>query len=240
MYNEQNNSSTSIERASTTPSLKSRKRGCKDVFNAFLVALATYAGFFEIPVIQPTNWVPNRLVPFSKAISSRDHGQWIHFYEFDYLFERLWRNPRRYLPIFKRFNGVILPDFSLYRDMPLVMQLWNVYRSRAIGCWLQRNGIKVIANVRWGDRRTHRVCCDGISRGCTIAVGTVGALRGTEDRLYFTEGLAYVVRQLAPRAIVVYGPAPDEVFGKYRDSGIEIIHFDSETTVAHSRRREVS
>ena len=124
--------------------------------------------------------------------------------------------------------------------MPLVMQLWNVYRSRAIGCWLQRNGIKVIANVRWGDRRTHRVCCDGISRGCTIAVGTVGALRGTEDRLYFTEGLAYVVRQLAPRAIVVYGPAPDEVFGKYRDSGIEIIHFDSETTVAHSRRREVS
>ena len=124
--------------------------------------------------------------------------------------------------------------------MPLVMQLWNVYRSRAVGCWLQRNGIKVIVNVRWGDRRTHRVCCDGVSRGCTIAVGTVGALRGAEDRAYLIEGLAYVVRRLAPRVIVVYGPAPDDVFGKYRDAGIEIVHFASETTVAHSRRREVS
>ena len=101
--------------------LKSSKRSCRDVFNAFLVALATYAGFFEIPVIWPCHEVPNRLVPFSKAIGCKDHDQWVHFYEFDYLFERLWRDPRRYLPILKRYNGVILPDFSLYRDMPLVM-----------------------------------------------------------------------------------------------------------------------
>lgn len=29
-----------------------------------------------------------------------------------------------------RFNGVILPDFSLFRDMPLVMQMYNILRSR--------------------------------------------------------------------------------------------------------------
>ena len=220
--------------------LKSSKRSCRDVFNAFLVALATYAGFFEIPVIWPCHEVPNRLVPFSKAIGCKDHDQWVHFYEFDYLFERLWRDPRRYLPILKRYNGVILPDFSLYRDMPLVMQLWNVYRSRAIGCWLQRNGVKVIVNVRWGDRRTHRVCCDGVPRGCTIAVGTVGALGNAEDRAYFERGLAYVVRRLVPRAIVVYGTAPDAIFGRYRDAGIEVVRFDSQTTVAHSRRGAVA
>lgn len=220
--------------------LKSSKRSCRDVFNAFLVTLATYAGFFEIPVIQPCHEVPNRLIPFSKAVGSKDHDQWVHFYEFDYLFERLWRDPRRYLPVLKRFNGVILPDFSLYRDMPLVMQLWNVYRSRAIGCWLQQNGIRVIVNVRWGDRRTHRVCCDGVSRGCTIAVGTVGTLGDAEDRAYFVEGLAYVVKRLRPKTIVVYGTAPEEIFGKYRDAGIEIVHFDSETSVANSRRKGVS
>ena len=219
---------------------KSYRRSCKDVFNAFLVALATYAGFFEIPVIHPTNWVPNRLISFSKAVSCKDYDRWIHFYEFDYLFERLWHNPRRYLPVLKRFNGVILPDFSLYRDMPLAMQLWNIYRSRAIGCWLQQNGVTVIVIVRWGDRRTHRVCCDGISFGCTIAVGTVGTLRSTEDRAFFAEGLAYVVKRLRPKAIVVYGTAPDEVFGKYRDAGIEIVQFDCETSIAHSRRGEVA
>lgn len=180
------------------------------------------------------------MIPFSKAISCKDYEQWVHFYEYDYLFERLWRNPKRYLPILQRYIGVILPDFSLYRDMPLVMQLWNIYRSRAIGCWLQQNGVEVIVNVRWGDRRTHRACCDGAPKGCTIAVGTVGALDDAEDRAYFADGLAYVVRRLRPTAIVVYGTAPEEVFGAYRDAGIEIVWFDSETTVAHSRRREVA
>ena len=66
------------------------------------------------------------MIAFSKAISSKDYEQWVHFYEDDHLFERLWNNPRKYLPILERFQGVILPDFSLYRDMPLVMQLCAV------------------------------------------------------------------------------------------------------------------
>lgn len=211
---------------------KSNMKSCRDVFNAFLVTFATYAGVFEFPVIQPTDRVPNRLIPFSKVTGCRDFDQWVHFYEFDYLFEKAWRNPRRYLPILRRFNGVILPDFSVYRDMPLVMQLWNIYRSRAIGFWLQANGVEVIVNVRWGDRRTYRVCCDGAPRGCAIAVGTVGAIQSVEDRRFFEEGLAVVIRRLNPKAIVVYGSAPKDVFNKYRETGIEIVQFDSETSRA--------
>lgn len=129
-------------------------KGCEDVFNSYLVSRAYYEGSLEFPVIQPTDSVPDRLVAFSKAISSRDHDQGVHFFEYDYQFERVWRNPRRYLSILKRFKGVILPDFSLYRDMPLCMQTWNIYRSRAIGTWLQDNGVDVIVNMRFGDERT--------------------------------------------------------------------------------------
>ena len=210
------------------------RNSCRDVFNAFLVSAAHYAGIFEFPVIQPTHWIPNRLIPFSRAVSSKDHNQWIHFYEDDCSFERLWRNPRRYLEVLKRFNGVILPDFSLYRDMPFVMQLWNIYRSRAIGCWLQANGIKVIANIRFGDWRTYHYCCDGISQGCTIAVGTHGTLKQKDDRRIFTEGLSVVVRQLKPSVIVVYGSAPDSIFGRYKAAGIRIVQFDS--SFARSRK----
>ena len=128
--------------------INSTRKGCRDVFNAFLVSTASYEGLFEFPVIKPCNTIPERIIVFSKAISSVHHKQWVHFYEDDYLFERLWRNPEKYLSILSRFEGVILPDFSLYRDMPFVMQLWNIYRSRAIGHWLQKNGIKVIPNIR--------------------------------------------------------------------------------------------
>lgn len=144
------------------------RNGCKDVFRAFLVADATYDSELEIPCIQPVDRIPAKLVSFSKAVSGREYNAWVHFYQDDVEFERLWNNPQRYLPILKRFAGVITPDFSLYRDMPLVFQQWNVYRSRAIGHWLQTNGVPVIVNVRFADERTYRLSCEGVPYNSTI------------------------------------------------------------------------
>jgi hypothetical protein len=219
--------------------VNSIRKGCKDVFNAFLVAVATYAGFFEIPIIRPCYDISSWLIAFSRCISSKDHNYWVHFYEDDFLFERLWRNPKKYLPILQRYNGVILPDWSLYRDMPLVMQLWNIYRSRAIGTWLQANGVKVIPNLRYGDRRTFKVCTDGLSKHSVIAVGTHGTLKILEDRDIFVKGLDVVVRRIAPAAIVVYGACPDDIFQKYRDMGIKIYHFESEFGRIMNSHKEV-
>lgn len=213
--------------------INSLRKGCKDVFNSFLVKSASYAGFFEFPKIKPTYSIPNRVIPFSKAISCKDYDQWVHFYEDDFLFERIWRNPCKYLDILKRFNGVILPDFSLYRDMPLVMQLWNVYRSRAIGHWLQINGVKVVPNIRYGDRRTYRICCDGISKHCVIAIGTHGNLKLLDDRKVFLEGLDEIIKILEPIVIVIYGTAPEKYFKKYREMGIQIVQFDSNFAASH-------
>lgn len=213
--------------------INSKRKSCKDVFNAFLVSCANYAGVFEIPEIQPTYDIPDRIIVFSKAISCKDFEQWVHFYEDDYLFERLWRNPKRYIEKLKMYKGIILPDFSLYRDMPLVMQIWNIYRSRAIGFWLQKNGIKVIPNIRFGDKRTYRICCDGIAKHCIIAIGTHSTLKNVEDRRVFLDGLDVVVKRLEPKAIVIYGKASDKYFGKYKDAGIEIIQFDSDCAASH-------
>ena len=215
------------------------RKGCKDVFNAFLVKLAIYAGLYEFPVITPCYDIPNRLIAFSRCISGKDFNCWVHFYEDDYLFERLWRNPKIYLPILQKYNGVILPDWSLYRDMPLVMQLWNIYRSRAIGAWLQANDVKVIPNIRYGDRRTFKVCTDGLKKHSVIAVGTHGTLKNIEDRTIFINGLDFVVQHINPVAIVVYGACPDSIFQKYRDMGIKIYHFESDIRKAMSSRKGV-
>lgn len=210
-----------------------RRKNCRDVFNAFLVTLSQYSGFYEFPNIYPTYWIPNKLIPFSKAISCTNKNQWVHFYEDDYLFERIWRNPKRYLEILREYNGVILPDFSVYRDMPYVMQLWNIYRSRAIGSWLQMQGIKVIVNIRYANQRTYKRCCDGISQHCVIAVGTHGTIKNKVDRQFFSEGLDVIVKTLKPIRIVVYGAAPDSIFAKYKQQGIEILQFDSDYSISH-------
>ncbi len=208
--------------------------GCRDVFHAFLVEHASYDGFLEIPVINPLpNYEkPEKLMVFSKAVKSLDYNCWVHFYEDDAAFERIWNNPRKYLPILKKYKGVVTPDFSLYRDMPLVMQFWNIYRSRAIGKWLQDNGVNVIVNTRFGDERTYKACCYGVPKNSIISIGTHGCIRIRDDKQYLVEGLDFVVKVLQPKIIIVYGSAPDSIFEKYRKLGIEILQFDSDYAIS--------
>ena len=210
-------------------SLLNRNRsGCKDVFKSFLLKNAKYDGIFEIPTIEYGIFRPKKLILFSKCLSSIDYEAWVCFYEDDAAFERVWNNPRKYLPILKKFAGVICPDFSLYRDMPLAYQLWNVFRSRMLGSWFQANGINVIANVRFSDPRSYTFVCAGVAQGGTIAVGSHGCIKCKQDKEEFAKGLDYVVNELKPTIIIVYGTAPDDIFGKYKELGIEILQFDSE------------
>lgn len=215
--------------------INSQRKSCKDVFNAFLVASATYAGEYEFPCIGATEQIPNRLISFTKALTTTDFDQWIHFYEDDYLFECVWDSPKDYLDLFKKFNGVILPDFSLYRDMPFNMQISNIYRSRAIGNWLQKNNVNIIPNIRYGDERTYKICCDGVEQGGTIAIGSHGNMKCSTDRKFFLEGLAVIVEIIQPSVIVVYGTANDKYFGKYKERGIQIVQFDSEFASSHKK-----
>lgn len=201
-----------------------------DVFHSFLVEKADYDGYFELPKIRTSSQLPDSVITFSKAMAKtwNDFDCWVMFYEHDVNFERLWHNPKQYLAKLKKFKGIISPDFSLYRNMPLCMQMWNTYRGRAIAVWLQNNGVEIIPNVRFNDERTYEFCFDGIEKFKTVAVGTHGCIKNRIDKDYFKDGLAEVVRRLSPRTIIVYGAAPDDIFKKYRDASINIMPFESE------------
>lgn len=210
--------------------MKIEKFNKYDVFHALLVHNAEYDGKYEWPVIKTSNLIPNRVVTFSRAMSRSwtDFNCWVIFYEHDKNFERIWNNPKAYLNKLKKFKGIVSPDFSLYRNMPLCMQIWNTYRGRALAYWLQENGIEVIPNVRWNDERTLKFCFNGIEKNTTVAVGTHGCIKNKDDRSYFKAGLAELVNCLSPKTIIVYGAAPDDIFKKYKECGIDIIPFESE------------
>ena len=211
-----------------------------DVFHSYLVEDADYEGYIELPKIRTSNLIPHKLVPFSKAMSKswNDFDCWVMFYEHDVKFERLWNNPKHYLEKLKKFKGVISPDFSLYRNMPLVMQQWNTYRSRALAVWLQKNDVELIPNVRYNDERTYNFCFDGVEKFKTVAVGTHGCIKNKIDKDYFKKGLAELVKRLSPKTIIVYGATPDDIFKTYKDAGIEIISFESE--FSKSRKQVVA
>ena len=119
--------------------------------------------------------------------------------------------------------------------MPLIMQAWNTYRNRATGHWLQSNGIRVIPNIRWADSRSYEFCFAGARKNSVIAVGTHGLIKIKEERKYFERGLEQAVEILQPKTIVIYGTAPKDIFQKYEDEGIVLIHFSSDISIFMKR-----
>lgn len=212
-------------------------RDTYDVFNAFLLKNADYEGYIELPALKTSEQLPEKVVTFSKAMSAsfNNFDCWVVFYEHDRAFARLWNNPNKYLNKLKKFKGIISPDFSVYRNMPLVMQMWNIFKGRALAVWMMNNGIEIIPNVRFGDERTFSFCFDGIEKNKTVALGTHGCIKRKSDRAIFEKGLAYLIKTLSPQTLIIYGAAPDSIFEKYKNMGIHLIVFESEFSSTRKR-----
>jgi hypothetical protein len=98
------------------------------------------------------------------------------------------------------------PDFSLWRNAPIVEQIWSVYRMRTLGRRYQSAGIPLIPNLAWSDKRSFTFAFQGIPRGCRIAACEARTAGQTdEDRERFLAGLNEAVRQVQPQHILIYG-----------------------------------
>lgn len=146
------------------------------------------------------------------------------FFLDDYQFERVWNRPRDYLKELKKYAAVLSPDFSLYLDMPMPAQLWNVFRSRVIAAFWQKNGIKVIPTIQWADERSFDYCFQCIEEGGTIAMSTVGVMRSNIGKEIFKKGAAEAVKRIKPKRVIIYGKEMN------LDLGVETIYFDQRTT----------
>ena len=52
-------------------------------------------------------------------------------------FESIYKNPDDKIERLKEFNAVLSPDFSMYTEMPVALQLYNCFRNRWTGAYLQ-------------------------------------------------------------------------------------------------------
>ena len=208
------------------------RKGCVDVFNEFMLEGLDLAGYYRIPIIKPTSKLPEKLIPFSEAISSREKpgpGVWVHFYEDDVKFERFWRNPKKYADVLRGFEGFISPDYSLYADFTPPQKIWNTHRNYASGAWLQQaRGFQVLPNVRTSGWDPAPYALAGAPHNSPIAIGSHGCLKNRESRASFIADLRMTVDALKPSAIIVYGTDSYGAFDYPRSLGIPIKVFPSE------------
>lgn len=215
-----------------------------DGFNAKLVENAVFTGLLEIPAImKPDRFIiPVAMIPFSKRRYTDNHKEALMFYEHDIRFRDLLTGVDEFLDELKRFPAIISPDCSLYRDMPLVLQMTNVYLNRQIGHYLHAQGCNVIPNVRWGDERSYkRILPDelpfaflGIPKRSIISIGTYGCCKSKEDKHHLKEGLKAMLHELEPEVVLVYGAMPNDVFGEFIGK-TKFVHYPDWTSARHGR-----
>lgn len=193
-------------------------------------------GDYKLPILNSANIMPERLVSFNNSTRPDVEVSWLHFFIDDYKLERVWRNPYQYVQLFKKCEGIISPDFSVYRNMPPDLQIQNIYRNRAIAIWLNSIGIKVIPNIRWGDVDTFKFCFRGVAQDCVVAVGNHGCFSKAYDKQKFKEGIYRMIDELHPSGLVLYGTLPNYLVRECQQSGIALRHFLSDFAI--SRRKE--
>lgn len=196
-------------------------------FRVSLVETAFFDGKFEIPHINAPDKIiiPSGMVPFSIRERSQDKNDFVCFYEHDINFRDILIRTEEYVDELKQYPGIITPDCSLYIDAPLCVQIADIYLNRAVGHYLQKQGLYVIPNIRWGDERTYKeeflgekVAFQGVDKHSIVSVGTYGQIQTAESKRYFKEGLAEMIKELEPEVVLVYGSMPDIIFADFKDA----------------------
>lgn len=148
------------------------------------------------------------LVPFNEAYkvnkSIRKHCN-IHFFLADYLFERTWSKLTQTADFLKDYKTVLSPDFSLYTDMPIAMQIFNHYKKMYVSKYWQDRGMRVIPVACWSDERSFDFCFEGMPKNSLVAVSSVGVMNNKNAQLLFSQGYSKMLEVLEPKQILWYG-----------------------------------
>ena len=172
-------------------------------------------GVWDMPLLeaaQTTFTGAEEVIPFNYAITERQpQNKGVHFFLDDYQFERVWTCPEKYGEILKRFKFVLTPDFSLYRNYPKIMQMFNHYRKQWCGCFFQSLGIDVIATACWSDEDSFEWCFDGMPQDTAVALSSVGTQMNKLAKRLFLAGYEKMKEKLHPRQILFYGQIPEEL-----------------------------
>ena len=180
------------------------------------------------------------LIGFDKThVQDENHlSRMVHFFLYDYRFERVWKNPDADLERLSRYRAVLSPDFSMYLEMAPVMQLYNVFRNRWCGAYWASKGMRVIPTVNWGNESTFDFCFEGIEKGSVVAVSTymASAHDNREDQKeWFLKGYREMLRRIEPEKIICYNTPFAEMEGNiipvdYERSSWKYMRFEKKDT----------
>jgi hypothetical protein len=97
----------------------------------------TTYGSYDFPLIQKQGIVLTdlKLIHFSSIVKEekKDFDATVHFFEDDDRFDEVWHDPDSYIGEIAQYSQVMSPNFSVYVNMPRVLQIFNTISPVAFG-----------------------------------------------------------------------------------------------------------
>lgn len=146
-------------------------------------------------------------VAYSDRKRHDGHNQAAHFFLDDYRFrDAVWYNLEYTTYTLSKFDYLITPDLSLWRDLPTEFyNEKNVFRTRFIGAYWQMAGYKVIPTASWGGLSSFAYCFNGLPDDSVIAVSGMGNRRDGNAYSRWCYGMRRLEQEKKPSLIMVYG-----------------------------------
>lgn len=193
-------------------------------------------GKYNFPIIHKQQIDVNAIKFLSFDKVKRDdktnYDKTIHFFTYDWKFESVYNNPEQELEKLKQYKYLLSPDFSIFTNMPLALQIESIFKNRWCGAYWQSKGLKVIPTVSWGDKRSFDFCFDGIEQGSVVAVCTY--YRENCER-EFMLGYNEMLKRIKPSKIICY----DEPFKAMTGDVIEFLPTTYEWTKSLSWQDQI-
>lgn len=185
-------------------------RNCENLDKAVYEGVGRY----NIPAIAPVLLDKCDFIGFNQAKRCPNPGDLgVHFFLDDYQFFRVWTGVELYMPMLENFKCVCTPDFSLFTDFPLAVQIYNHYRKHWLGRYWQEHGLTVIPSISWSDEKSLDWCFDGEPVGGAVAISSVGTQMDNESRYLFNLGYTEMMARLKPSTIFFHGTIPNWCYG---------------------------
>lgn len=211
-----------VKRTEVRKPLKKKLR--QESVNRFWLGTYSEEGITSMPLCPAYNGpLPSNLEAFSDIFKNREHNHLdaVHFYEYDWCFNRLWVCPLKYMKTLRKRTYIIAPDFSLYLDVHKQINQWNIFRCRMIACKLASLGFIVIPSASWGDADSFSYCFDGLPEHSIIAINHSVIGNTPVKKILFELGVRELVRRKHPSCLLVYG------FELPFDPGVEVKYYKS-------------
>ena len=208
-----------------------------------LINKTTCSGSYDMPkVLSPSHVNIDYLALYSDRREYTKTGNTcVCFYEYDKafdckngLFNAIYNDDINLLSEYKeRFKDVlyfISPDYSLCGDMPEIVNVYNIFRSRLVSLGLTLLFDKlVIPNIAYASRKSFAYMLDGLEECNAVAFSTKGSLKDINQKELLLEAIKYTVDHLRNlRQIIIYDVSIDnsktlELFSYATSKGIEVL-----------------